>query len=118
MNFYTNSFEKNYSKKSHYRSLTERARGGQFVFVVLNGVYSGRERSIGGASRPRQCGGLREEAEYEGGGEVEEERIKPRGRFVLRPLSTTLKDQFLSETLENASHFFSRGLALPRIIAI
>lgn len=58
MNFYTNSFEKNYSKKSHYRSLTERARGGQFVFVVLNGVYSGRERSIGGASRPRQCGDL------------------------------------------------------------
>lgn len=77
--------------------------------VPLEGPHALDNAAISG-------GGLREEAEYEG--EVEEERIKPRGRFVLRPLSTTLKDQFLSETLENASHFFSRGLALPRIIAI
>lgn len=107
-NFHTNyvSLQRNQWKSKKNRTIERtfnvRAR---FVFVVLNGVYSGRKRSIGGASRPRQCGDLgrkgrrEEEVEYE----AEEERIKPRGRFVLRPLSTTLKDQFLSETLENGS---------------
>lgn len=37
----------------------------------------------------------------------EEERIKPRWSIRSAPIVNHLKDQFLSETLENGPHFFS-----------
>ena len=95
-------------------SLAERARGGQFVFVALNGVREGNgyvwkgltpstiRQSRAAEKREKKRKGATKE-EGRGGEAVAEEgwiKVKPRSiRSV--PIVNRLKDQFLTETLEN-----------------
>lgn len=122
-------------------SLAERARGRQFVFVALNGVreengyvWKGLTPSTirqSRAAEKRERNRERKGATCEGGtkkgrggGRRSGIKVKPRS-IRSAPIVNRLKDQFLTETLENVAvgplpltlPRFSR-LAAPRIIAI
>ena len=109
-NFHTNyvSLQRNQWKSKKNRTIERtfnvRAR---FVFVVLNGVYSGRKRSIGGASRPRRS---RAEREARGRSGIRGRRRADKAAWSIR--SAPIVDHFEGSVFERNPRkwFFSRGL--------